>query len=97
MRFGDVQVRLVQQGRGAEGQSGGASTQMGLRQAVELVVERREQGIPCGGIAQIGACHDPGHLLDGILMHGERRKSASHAAGIEPAVARDRVDASRAL
>ena len=49
--FGDIQIRFVQEGRGAERERPTVARQFAFRETMELRIERREQGFGRQGIA----------------------------------------------
>jgi serine/threonine protein kinase len=59
----DVEVGLVQEGRGAERQMTGATRELAAREPVELGVQRREERVGGGVVTALGGRDQPGKLL----------------------------------
>jgi hypothetical protein len=69
MTPGDIEIGLVQQRHRAEAQRGAGAMEVGLRQAMQLVVERGEQRVFGGAVPRIGARHQRGHDIGWRLTH----------------------------
>jgi len=77
----------VQEGRGAERERSGRATELGLRQAMQVGVERREERLPCRPVALLRAGHQRGERVVGWCVHDRRSTRCymnPHASAPDP-------------